>query len=380
MLFKGSKRFATGAIDRAVVEAGGILNAFTDADFTAYFTTLPRQHADLSLRIEADRMRGATIPQVEIDKERAVVLSERDMNQNQPEFKVEEEIFALAFREHPYRWDALGYAQDIRAMDRAHLYEFYQRFYGPRNATLVVVGGFDPRVHRRNIERLFGGIDAGVESPDVAVVEPPQGGERRARIQGPGSTPLVRLAWRVPEIADPRAGLFLLLDLHLGGETALYPTGGMWGRSREHPSARLHQALVDTGLAVRAGSDWRPRLNPSLFSMQAQAVPGVSGERLETALLAEAERLVRRPLEAKILRRLKESLVQGSKLSWEGSSRAGFRLGYFRTLGDLRWERGILERALRATPVDLQRAAEALFVDGSRTVVHFEAQGEEGSS
>ncbi len=371
MLFKGSRRYRVGEIDRKIVEVGGILNAFTDTDFTAYFATVPRDHAAAPLDIEADRMTGATIPSEEIDRERSVVLSEREGNENHPVFRVEEEIYSLAFREHPYRWDALGSVQDIRGMAREALYGFYRRYYGPPNGTLVVVGGFELPAMVREVERRFGPIRAKVSDPQLRAVEPKQRGERRSSIQGPGSTPIVRIAWKAPAVSDPKASALLLLDLYLGGENALYPTGGFRG-ARDHPTARLYQALVDRGLAVRAGSDWPPRVHPGLFSLFAQASPGVPGDRLESALLSESERLTRGLLGPAELRRLKERLVRGASLAWEGSTRSAFRLGFFRSLGDLRWDRSIFERALRLRPEDLRETARELFQGPARTVVRYE--------
>ncbi len=128
MLFQGSPHYPKGAVDRAVVRVGGTLNAFTDSDFTAYFTTVPRDHLKVPLDIEADRLTQATIADKEVDRERTVVLSEREGNENWPEFRVEEELYELAFRQHPYRWDALGFRADIEAMNGTHLREYLPSF------------------------------------------------------------------------------------------------------------------------------------------------------------------------------------------------------------------------------------------------------------
>ncbi|MCI4360810.1 MAG: insulinase family protein, partial [Thermoplasmata archaeon] len=111
MLFLGSPRFKKGEIDRAVVEVGGTLNAFTDSDFTAYFSTVPREHLSVPLSIEADRMTRALLLPKEVERERTIIRSEREGNENWPEFRAAEELFAVAFQRHPYRWDALGYPE-----------------------------------------------------------------------------------------------------------------------------------------------------------------------------------------------------------------------------------------------------------------------------
>ena len=124
MLFQGSPRYGKGAIDRAVVSVGGELNAFTDADFTAYFTTVPREHLEIPLDIESDRMTRALITDREVERERTVIHSEREGNENWPEFRVEEELYQLAFRHHPYRWETLGWRNDIERMSPAQLREY----------------------------------------------------------------------------------------------------------------------------------------------------------------------------------------------------------------------------------------------------------------
>ena len=121
MLFQGSPRYGKGAIDRAVVGVGGQLNAFTDTDFTAYYTTVPRERLALPLDIESDRLTRALITDREVERERTVIHSEREGNENWPEFRVEEELYQLAFRRHPYRWDALGRREDIERMRPAEL-------------------------------------------------------------------------------------------------------------------------------------------------------------------------------------------------------------------------------------------------------------------
>ena len=372
MLFKGSTRFPRGAVDRAIVGAGGMLNAFTDSDFTAYFSTVPREQLDLPLAIESDRMLGATLPGREIARERSVVLAEREGNENHPEFRTEEELYALAFRRHPYGWDALGHVEDILRMDRENLRSFYERFYGPRNACLVLSGGFEPRAALRTISRCFAGLRREVERPAVPEPEPPQPGRRTSTLHGPGSTPLLRLGWRAPEVRGRTAPALLLLDLLLGGETAFYPTGGSRFEEREHPTSLLYRGLVDAGLATRAGSSYSPRVDPGLFTVFAQASPGRESRELEEAIERITTSLGRRPVAREEVRRLRQRLLRGKTLSWEGVTGSAFRLGFFWSLGDLTLEPRLFSAALRVTPQELQEAAAGLFQDRALCVVRYE--------
>lgn len=372
MLFEGSPRYAKGEIDRAVIEVGGTLNAFTDVDFTAYFSTVPREHLSVPLDIESDRMTRATLDPAEVERERTIIRSEREGNENWPEFRVDEELFALAFQRHPYRWDPLGYPEDIRSLTPKALRDYYRRFYGTKNATVVIAGGFDlPRL-RSEVRRRFGPLPRTGEDPNVTVVEPPQRGPRSATLQGPGTTPFLEVGWRSPAAADPAAPATVLLDVVLGGESRLFAAGAGWGRRAEHPSARLYRRLVDPGLAVRATSEWRPRHHPGLFSVHAQAAAGVPLARLESALLDEVERLRRTGPSAAELIEARTKLQRGAELAYEGASRCGFRLGYFAMLGPDGFERRLLDAALRLQPRQVREAAQTLFAEEARTIVRYE--------
>ena len=378
MLFQGSPRYGKGEIDRAVVSVGGELNAFTDADFTAYFTTVPREHLAVPLDIESDRMTRALITDQEVERERTVIHSEREGNENWPEFRVEEELFQLGFRVHPYRWDALGRRRDIEQMSPAELREYYRRFYGTRNAILVIAGGFDPRATAAEVRRRFSPLPASGESVDVEDVEPEPRGERRSELSGPGTTPYLQIGWRSPALADPETPATMLLDALLGGETRMFAAGSVWGRSAEHPSARLYRALVDTGLAVHATSDWRPRAYPGLFTVQAQAARGVSLDRLESAIGAVVARLARYGPTAAEMDDVRTKIRRGVALSYEGASRAGFRLGYFSVLRSMALEDELFRGILRVPAREVRERARALFRDEARVVVRYEPTGEAG--
>lgn len=371
MMFNGSPHFPKGSMDRAVMEVGGYLNAFTDVDFTAYLTTVPAEHAELPLRIEADRMTRARMTSAEVERERAIVLAERDGNENWPEFKAEEELYELAFRRHPYRWDPLGWREDIRTMDADALAEYYRTFYGPRNATLVVAGRFAPGPMQARIRKLFGPLRHSGETPRVPPAEPPALGERRATLHGPGTTPFFLMGFHAPAVDDPAAPATVLLDTLLGGETRLF-SASAWGRSGEHPSARLYRRLVAPGLAIRATSEWRPRSDPGLFVLHAQAAVGVAPERLEAALLGELEAIARAGPTAQELREIREKVRVAAALAYEGPTRTAFRLGYFSLLGSRGYERRLLESVLATPAHAIREQARKLFRAEARTVVRFD--------
>ncbi len=372
MLFQGSPRYGKGEMDRAVISVGGTLNAFTDNDFTAYFATVPREHLAVPLDIESDRMTRALIAPPEVERERTIIRSEREGNENWPEFRVEEELYHLAYRRHPYRWDPLGYPEDILALTPADLAAYYHRFYGTRNAVLVIAGGFDPATVAPDVRRRFGRLPAGGDDPTVRVDEPAGRGERRTTLTGPGTTPFLEIAWRGPAVSEPTVAPVLLLDVLLGGETRLFRAGSTWGRSAEHPSARLYRRLVDPGLAVHATTEWRPRVHPGLFVLHAQASRGVDLDRIEAAVDAEIARLSRDGPTASELTEARTKIARGAALAYEGASRTGFRLGYFEMLGRPGFEPTLLDRLLTTRAAEVRTAARSLFQPEGRTVVRYE--------
>jgi zinc protease len=378
MLFEGSPRYAKGEIDRAVLRVGGELNAFTDTDFTAYFTTVPREHLSVPLDIEADRMTRAAITDEEVARERTVIHSEREGNENWPEFRVEEELLQLAFRIHPYRWDALGRRRDIEEMSAEQLRAYYRRFYGPKNAVLVVAGGFDPRRTEVEVRRRFSKLPAWGDSVEVTDVEPAQVGERRSTLSGPGTTPYIQVGWRSPALADPATPATLVLDTILGGESRVFSAGMGWRGRREHPTARLYLALVDTGLAVRATSGWTPHFYPSLFTVQAQAARGVSLDRVEQALESVVDRLARDGPSAKEMSDVRTRIRRGAALAYEGATSTGFRIGYFATLRSLDLEDELYHSLLRVSARSVRDQARALFRKETRAVVRYESTGAAG--
>ncbi len=375
MLFEGSPRYPKGEIDRAVVSVGGEINAFTDTDFTAYFTTVPRGHLEVPLDIESDRMTRALITDPEVERERTVIHSEREGNENWPEFRVEEELYQLGFRVHPYRWDPLGRREDIERLTPEELRQYYRRFYGTRNAVLVVSGGFDLPATSAEIRDRFSRLPTTGDDPNVPEIEPPPAGERRSELAGPGTTPYLEMGWRSPGVADPATPATLVIDTILGGESRLFAAAGGWGRSREHPSARLYRALVDRGLAVRAVSEWRPRLYPGLFTIQVQAAGGISLDRIERAVEDVVQRLARSGPTPGELRDARTKVRRGADLAYEGASRTSFRLGFFSMLGPPRFEDELYRAVLRVTEREVRTRARELFRPEARVVVRFQPEG-----
>ncbi|MCI4367058.1 MAG: insulinase family protein [Thermoplasmata archaeon] len=309
-----------------------------------------------------------------------MIRSEREGNENWPEFRVEEELYALAFDEHPYRWDALGYPSDIRSLTPADLRAYYRKYYGPKNAVLVISGGFDARAVRADVRRRFSKLPAAGDDPHVTRVEPPMRSERRSTLRGPGTNPLMAIGYPAPSIGDASAEAVMLLDAVLGGDTRLFAAGTMWGRPSDHPSSRMYRALVDTGLAVRATTEWRPRVHPGLFTFYIQSAEGVPFERIESVVGREARRIAKDGPTREEMAELRTKIERGAALAYEGATRTGFRLGYFEMLGTEGLERRLYRRLLATPASAVRESAKTLFGSGHRVVVRYEPTEEGGSA
>ncbi|MGD8849399.1 MAG: pitrilysin family protein, partial [Anaerolineales bacterium] len=189
MQFKGTPKYPAGLLDRVISRDGGIWNAFTWLDWTAYFETLPSDRVDLALDLEADRMVNSLFETKEVESERTVIISERQGHENEPTFRLAEEIQAAAFRVNGYHHGVIGDLTDLQTMTRDDLYKHYRANYVPSNAVLSVVGDFTTRTMLDKIRAAFGNLPTDKVEAFEARPEPPQLGEKVVHVEGPGETP-----------------------------------------------------------------------------------------------------------------------------------------------------------------------------------------------
>ena len=161
MMFKGTHEVPAGEFSRRIAAAGGRENAFTSRDHTAYFQTLQKDRLELALKLEADRMANLNLSADEFAKEIQVVMEERRLRtEDNPHARLYEGLMATMFQAHPYRRPIIGWMDDLKNMTVADARDWYQRWYAPNNATLVVAGDVDPVRVFAWAERYFGGIAA----------------------------------------------------------------------------------------------------------------------------------------------------------------------------------------------------------------------------
>lgn len=373
MMFKGTPTFPDGTLDRLVSREGGQWNAFTWLDFTAYYETMPANRIDLALRLEADRMVNTIIDADEVESERAVIIAERQMYENDPDFLLSEELTAVAFRVHPYHHEVIGDLADLQTMTREDLLAHYRHYYAPPQATLVVVGDFDTAVMLSRLQELYGDIPAGENGIPAARPEPPQNGERRVVVYGPGDTAYLTVAYRAPAAGHPDFFPLALLNAALAGGSSL----GMFGGSGSNKSSRLYKALVNTELAASVSGGLTPTIDPFLYTIQAVVRHGRSLDEVEVALDAELARLQSEPITQaeldKALKRAKADFV----LAGESITGQAQLLGMAEAVvGDYRWYETVLDQLHAVTLADIERVRAVYLQKRTRIVGRYEPDGE----
>ncbi|MCL4544165.1 MAG: insulinase family protein [Chloroflexi bacterium] len=322
LLFDGTKRYPKGALHRLVVANGGYRNGFTWNDGTAFFEVLPSDRIDLALDLEADRMANALFDPEEVERERTVIISERQGGENYPGNALYEEVLATAYKVHPYGQPIIGWKTDLERITRADLWNHYRRFYHPNNAIIVAVGDFSAASLLERIDKFFGSLEAGEQAADVGSVEPPQEGERRVTVQRPGGTPMLLLAYHIPAASHPDLPPLAVLDAVLSGGKGLGHAAVSLGRS-----SRLRRVLVDTGMASSVYTSVGLQADPGLFFAGVTVKPGMDAQAVEARLIAEIERLAAEPVSEQELSSAREQCIAQLVFSTEGVSRQASSLG-----------------------------------------------------
>jgi zinc protease len=222
MMFRGTDLLGPEEHFSLIRGTGGSVNAFTSFDFTAYVNTVPSNQLDLALWLEAERMMFLRVDQEGFETERQVVIEERRQDLNEPYGTVFEQIMPVLFTKHPYRWLPIGQIEHLMEAQVDELQTFWNTFYVPNNATLVIVGAVAHEDAQKLAQQYFGWIPALPLAPKVAVQEPPQTETREVLIhEGIGPAPLLRNMYRtVPHNHPDYTALQVLADALGGGQSS----------------------------------------------------------------------------------------------------------------------------------------------------------------
>lgn len=358
MQFKGTEKYPDTVLDREISRDGGIWNAFTYTDWTAFYETMPADKIDLAIDLEADRMSNSLFDPEEVESERTVILSEREGSENDPTFRLRERLLSAAFQRHPYRHEVIGETEDLYAITRDDLYTHYRKHYVPNNAVLVMAGDFETGDMLHRIEGAYRGIPAG-EVPEYTIeaegaIPEPQLIEEH----GPCDVTILQTVWRAPAGKDPDIFPLSILDSVLSGPSSL----NMFGRGHiSNRTSRLYHSLIQSGKAAGMGGGYVTTIDPYLYNIAAYVAPGRSPDDVIAAIHAELESIVRDGITPEELAKAKKQAKAMFAYSCENITNQAYWLGYSSMFADPEWYINYLQNLEKVTAEDVSRITAEYF-------------------
>jgi len=279
LMFKGSDAFNDvkgNSVKQYLATVGGNLNATTSLDRTNYFAVVGKEFLEGYVAIEADRMRNLWLREEDRQLEMTVVRNEFEQGENDPQQALDVEINAAAIIAHPYHHSTIGWRSDIENVPIEKLRAFYDTYYWPNNATVSVIGDFEPAAVLGLIKKYYGTFTRSPRPiPQVYTTEPEQQGERRVTVRRAGETGIVGIAYK-----------------SVAGRDADYPAlsvlGTILGSGK---TSRFYKALTDANLTLGAFAQAGFFHDPQLFQIYAFLAPGADHAQVEKVLREEIERV-----------------------------------------------------------------------------------------
>ncbi len=361
MMFKGSKNFdpvENRGIDDVLKPIGGINNATTSFDRTSYFEVVPAKDLSLCLEFEADRVRNLLLREGDRKAEMTVVRNELERQENESDALLHNQLFATAFRAHPYHNPIIGWRTDVEGVPTERLRQFYRDFYWADNTTLLLVGDFGTRDALGKIARYFRTIPKSAKAvPTVYTQEPPQEGERRFTIKKGADQPKVMVGFHVPKATDQDSYPLAVIESLLGDES--------------RKSSRLYKALISTGLASDVYAAAYQLRDPGLFVMKATARAEQSLDKIEQTMQEQLDKLKVDAVPDAELARVKASIVKRLKLDAADPLRLASQVGEAIAVADWKWWAILPDKIAAVSTADIKRVACKYFKDTNRTVGYY---------
>lgn len=325
LLFKATENLESGELSATVAANGGRDNAFTSYDYTAYFQRVAADRLDLMMQMEADRMVNLRLTENDIATERDVILEERNQRtENNPRALFREQMDAVQYLNHRYGVPIIGWRHEMETLDMQDALSFYETYYSPNNAILVVTGDVDPDEVRTLAEKHYGPIPANPDLPErFRAEEPPQTAARRLTFKDARvAQPYVQRSYLVPVrdagAQEDAAALYLLAELLGGGTTS-------------HLAETLQ---FETQKAVFTGAFYNGMaLDESTFDLIIVPSQGISLQEAEDALDEQVTAFIAGGVDADDLDRIKMQLRAAEIYERDNVDSIGNRYGRALTTG-----------------------------------------------
>ncbi len=366
MMFKGTEKYPPGEFSKIVARNGGQENAFTSRDYTAYFENWASDRLKISMELESDRMVNLKLDPDEFAREKSVVMEERRLRtEDDPTSLLVEEVYAAAFKAHPYHWPVIGWMKDIENITLEDLKKHYRTFYAPNNAVIVVVGDVKADEVFSMVEKYFGNIPPAEHIPTFSYYEPPQKGERRVIVKNPeAKLPFIFGGFHVPNLRSKDAFALKVLALVLGG-----------GKS-SRLSKRLvfrEQKVVYTGAYYSMKTK-----DPSLLCFYAALKPGEKPEEVERIVWEEIERLKKEGVSQEELEKAKNQIEADFIYGLDSNFYRAMNIGILETIGvGWRFLNSYVDNIRKVTAEDVKRVAEKYLVRDNLTIGYLIPEGGE---
>jgi zinc protease len=371
MQFKATPKFPAGVLERAISRDGGAWNAMTWLDWTAYYETMPADRVTLALELESDRMVNSIYSPEEVESERTVIISERQGHENEPTFRLAEEVQATVFRVHSYHHEVIGDLADLETIKRDDLYNHYRRYYTPSNAVLAIAGDFRTSTLLKRIREYYGSIPASKSHEFIPRTEPQQFGEKRVLVEGPGEAPFVEVAYHAPEGAHPDFLPFTILDSLLTGASSL----NFFGGGISNKTSRLYRELVEGDLAAAVLGSLPATIDPYLYSIRATVRSDREPEQVVEVITQEVEKLLQEKVNDgevnKAIKQARALFAYGS----ESISNQAFWLGCSEMFAQYVWFETYLDRISEVTAEKILEVARKYLLPRNRTVGIYRPNG-----
>ena len=353
LLFKATDKMEAGEFSATVAANGGRDNAFTSYDYTAYYQRVAADRLGLMMEMEADRMKNIRLTPENIRTERDVILEERNQRtENNPAALFSEQMNAAQYLNHRYGVPIIGWKHEMEELDLEDALSFYELYYSPNNAILVVSGDVTPEEVRELAEATYGQIPANPDLPErLRTAEPPQNAERRVIFRDPRvAQPYVRRSYLAEERdsgAQEKAAALLLLSELLGGGTTSYLTEKLQFEE---------QIATYTGAFYKADT-----LDDTTFDLVVLPVPGVSLEDAEKALDEVLAEFLEEGVDPAHLERIKAQLRADQIYARDDADRVAHRYGSALAIG-------LTVEDVQAWPDVLQQVTEEDIMQAAREV------------
>ena len=371
MQFKGTKRYSGSEMEKAIARTGGYTNAFTSPDWTAYFQTLPANALEMTLSFEASRMHEAQYTPEEVELERTVILSEREGNENDPQFLLGEQVQKAAYQQHPYRTEVLGETEDLLSISRDDLFNHYRNYYQPNNATLCLAGAIDPEQAISLVEKAFEEIQTKPVNRQIPEPEDALDHADQVEVNGPEDANFIQLAWRSPRATDPDFFAYTLIESILSGPSTLnmFGSGGIGNRT-----SLLYQQLVENQIAASVNGSLTATIDPATYTLYITCRPDHEPEEVLTVIDETVDRLLQEKVNPSSLNRALKQAKASFAYSSDNITNQAFWMGYSESFADYSWFCEYVERLAQVSADDLLRVAQKYLKPKNRVVGIYRGQ------